>query len=411
MIRAKRHKPPPWSREELAILAEIYPREGIEGAADALPERSWGAITMMAAKLQIRSPFAGAGRSPTLEGNRLEEAIELREHSGWSFERIGKHFGISEIAAQNAILIALCPRKGFTPAERGPGGNLLPEGVARLREMLADGMKAVDISAQLGLSAATVSRERRIYAAELDAKGAVLPPPGGGRRYSDAKIAADVYQQVDQLLMQGYGAPRIAGWTSVSKTHVQRRRLKLVRQLAREGQCLPGCDSRGKRIAYKDSLASVTDTQRTILREELLKGTAVSRAAKLAVVGGSYAYHFRDELKAELEKAGRALPAPVRLGRVRAADIDRTLNWLPTGKRNLITFRRHLKDAGDPIEAKRRTIAELMPKPVPAAPPRKRTFEELLTALARGEVTVSEKIPFHRAGPNITLGGVATGML
>lgn len=412
MIRAKRRKPPPWSREELAILADIYPREGIEGAADALPERSWGAITMMAAKLQIRSPFANSGRSPSLDGDRLEEAIAMREDAGWSFARIGRQFGLCETAAQNAVLIALCPRKGFVPAERDNVGNLLPEGVARVRAMLAQGEKGVDICAQLGLSAAAVSRERRAYAADLDATGMVLPPPGGGRRYSGAKIEHDVYRQVDALLMQGYGAPRIAGWTRVSQTHVQRRRLKLVRALALQGRCLPGCDGLGKRIAYKDSLAAVSEAQRATLRAELLKGTSAARAAKIAVVGSAYAYDFRLELKGELERAGRQLPATVRLGRNQAAVVDRTLHWLPSGKRHLMTYRRHLRAAGgDAIEAKRRTIQELMPTPAPPATRHELSFEDLLAAVARGEVRVVEKVPFHRPGPEITLGGVATGML
>lgn len=412
MIRGKRQRPLPWSQEEFAILADVYTREGIEGAIDALPERSWGAITMMASKLGLRSAFGNQGRQPILEGARLDEAIRLREQDGWAFERIGKHFGVSEIGAQNAILIALCPRKGFTPAERDDRGCLLPSGVARLRDMLAAGAKGIDICTQLGLSAATVSRERRTYSAELAAAGGVLPPPGGGKRYSGAKIANDVYRQVDELLLKGYGAPRVATWTGVSKVQVGRRRVKLVAKLARDGRALPGCDLTGRRTAYKDSLCEVSEAQRDILRAELLAGTAVSRAAKIAVIGESYAYKFRDELRDELAKGGKSLPPPTRLGRTRAAEVDRTLNWLPAGKRNLITYRRHLKACGgDMTEARRRTIAELMPKPAPAAPPRKRTFEELLAAVARGEVRVVEKVPMPSRGYASTLGGVSAGML
>ena len=415
MIRGRRAKSPAWTAEEIAILIDIYAREGVNGAADALPERSWSAIQMMAHKLGVRSPYKLV---PTpqlkLKDSDVEEAIRLREVEGWSFARIGKHFGIAETSAQNAVLIALCPRKGFMPAERDENGHLLPEGIERLREMLRQGVRGVDISLQLGLSAARIAEERRRYAADLKARGKrTLPPPGNGARYSGARISKDVYKQVDELFMQGLGAPKVAAVALISRTHALRRRAKLIKRLARKGQCLPGCDRQGRRVAYKDSLASVHPIQRDLLRAELMKGTAVSRAAKVAGVGGSFAYHFRDELKAELEKAGRSLPPPVRLGREKAAAVDRALNWLPIGKKNLIIYRRHLIDtAGDQVEAKRRTIAELMPKPAPLSSSKAPlTFEEKLALVREGKVGIVNVTPLRRADYAGTLGGVASGML
>jgi len=413
-MRVRRSKAPAWTSEEIAILCDVYPREGVNGCADALPERSWSAIQNMAHKLGVRSPYV---LIPTpkakLDGADLEEAIRLRQDEGWSFERIGNRFGVCETAAQNAVVIALCPRLGFTPAQRDENGHLLPEGIERLREMLSRGMKAIDIGLQLGISAARIAEERRRYNGDLKARGKrQLPPPGNGTRYSGAKVPKDVYRQVEQLLMSGYGAPRIADLTGVSKTHVQRRRVKLIRRLRRKGECLPGCDHAGRRIAYKDSLASVHLIQKDILRAELLKGTPVARAAKIAVVGSSFAYQFRDELKAELERKGRELPPIVRLGRVKAEAVDRALDWLPRSKHNLIVYRRHLIEAeGDQIEAKRRTIAELMPKPAPIAPKRPLTFEEKLALVASGKATLVPNIPLRRPDYSYTLGGVATGAL
>lgn len=414
MIRGRRTKAPAWTSEEIAILIDVYPREGVDGAADALPERSWAAIQQQAHKLGVRSPYV---LIPTpkakLDGEDLEAAILLRE-AGQSFENIGKRFGVSEIAAQNAVLIALCPRKGFTPAERDSNGHLMPAGIERLREALRQGRKAVDIMLQLGISAGRIAEERRRYNADLKVRGKrPLPPPGNGARYSGAKIARDVYHEVDRLLMAGHGAPRVAEMTGVSKTHVQRRRVKLVKRLARKGECLTGCDGTGKRIAYRDSLSSVHQIQKDILRRELMKGTPVARAAKIAVVGGSYAYQVRDGLKTELEKKGLSLPAIVRLGAVKAEAVDRALNWLPKGKKNLLVYRRHLIAVdGDQLEAKRRTITELMPKPAPApAPKRPLTFEEKLALVASGKARLVANLPLRRPDYAGTLGGIATGAL
>lgn len=415
-MRPRATRAPSWTSEEIAILIDVYPREGINGAADALPERSWGAIQNMAHKLGVRSALVDVpAPAAKLDGDDLEEAIVLRERDGWSFDAIGKRFGVCEIAAQNAVLIALCPRKGYRPAERDDNGRLLPEGLERLREMLRQGRKAVDISLRLGLSAARIAKERRDYNADLKARGKrPLPPPGGGERYSGAKVPKDVYVQVDALLMAGHGAPRIATMTGVSKTHVQRRRRKLITRLARKGECLPGCDASGKRIAYKDSLASVSDAQKAIVRAELMKGTPVARAAKIAVIGSSFAYALRDELKVELERQGKALPPIKRLGRVKAEAVDRQLDWLPKGKKNLILYRRFLAECGnDPVEAKRRTVAELMPRTiaVPRPPARPMTFEEKLAAIEAGQLRVIANVPLRRPDYAGTLGGVATGAL
>lgn len=415
MRQRRASRAPNWSTEEIAILCDVYPREGINGAADALPERSWGAIQNMAHKLGVRSALVDVpAPKAKLDGDDLEEAIILRDRDGLSFEAIGKRFGICEVSAQNAVLIALCPRKGFIPAERDDNGRLTPEGINRLREMLRQGRKAVDIALQLGLSAGRIAKERKDYNADLKARGKrPLPPPGNGERYSGARITRDIYKQVDALLMNGHGGPRIATMTGVSKTHVQRRRRKLITRLARKGECLPGCDASGKRIAYKDSIASVSEAQKAIVRAELMRGTPVARAAKIAVIGSSFAYKLRDELQAELERAGKSLPPTKRLGRGNAEAADRRLDWLPKGKANLILYRRFLAEAGnDPAEAKRRTIAALMPKTVPVPRlNRPLTFEEQLERIASGQVKIIDKIPLRRPDYAGTLGGIATAAL
>lgn len=411
---ARRRKAPPWTAQEIAILRDIYPSGGIEAAADALPDRPWRAIQTMASKIGAAGARIGSmSRQTSLAGGHLEAAIAMRE-DGASFDTIGKRFGVCETAAQNAILIAMCPRKGFVPAERDERRKLTEVGLSRLRALLREGEKGVDISLQLGLSVARIALERRTYTAALAVEGKPpLSPHGNGQRYSGARLSSDVYVQVDHLFMQGYGTARIAEMTQVSKVHVGRRRNKLIARLRLEGRTLPGCDADGRRLAYKDAVSAVPETCKAILRAELLKGTSCARAAKIALIGESRAYQIRLELVADLARQGRTLARPKPLAPDDAAAERRRFAWLPKGKRNFVLYRRILKQVGgDHEEAKRRTMAALMPKPAPssARPKRPMTFEEQLARVAAG-ATLVERIPLRRPDYAMTLGGVATGAL
>ncbi len=147
------------------------------------------------------------------------------------------------------MLIALCPRKGFIPAQRDQFGRLTPEGMDRLRLALRKGMKAVDIQLRLGVSASCIAEQRRRYRADLKARGmAPMPMVGGGQRYSGVPVSRDERQAVEALLLQGYGSKKIEQRTGISNTSVGRIRNRLIRRLARRGECLPGCDVKGRRI-------------------------------------------------------------------------------------------------------------------------------------------------------------------
>jgi hypothetical protein len=281
-----RPKAPAWTQEELAVLTEIYPAAGLNGVADVLSERSWSAIYVMANRLRLQAPLTAAPKTK-LSGPRLEEAIRLREVEGWAFARIAVHYGIAETSASNAILIALCPRKGFTPAERDDKGRLLPRGIERLRWMLKKGLKPVDIQLRLGLSAGRIAEERRRYNADLKAAGkALLPPPGNGERYSGARISRDVLKQVESLLLTGLGTPKVADRTGVSKVHCQRVRAKLLARLKRRGQTIPGCDANGRRVRLFENAAMIPDTAKQALRALLLDRVPVRRAARLSLLFG-----------------------------------------------------------------------------------------------------------------------------
>lgn len=396
-----------WTAQEIAILDDVFPRQGVNGAADALPDRTWQAINVMASKRGLRSPIVGPAPRALLQGEQLEEAIRLREVNGWSFARIGATFGVCEASASNAVLIALCPRKGFTPAQRDDTGRLTGEGIERLRFMLRKGMKAVDIQLRLGVSASTVAEQRRRYAADLKARGkSPLPPPGGGEAYSGARVPRDKVREVERMLMTGLGGPRVSAAVGVSKTHVQRIRTKLVKRLRRKGECLPGCDKAGKRIRLVDQVATVPAADVATLRQLLMQGTPVARAALMSNMGASKAYALRDELRAELEAKGEQLPPITRLGRKRGPAADARATWLPKGRAARILYRATLREcSGDAIEARRRTVRALAEQSGqdPA-------LAEQIDRLKRG-ATVSARLDLRRVDPTFTLGGVATAAL
>jgi len=412
-----RSKAPAWTSQEIAILCDVFPAEGVNGAADALPDRSWQAINVMASKLQLKSPIVGNAPEPKLQGARLEEAIRLREVEGWSFARIGATFGVCESAASNAILIALCPRKGFTPAQRDEHGHLLPEGLDRLRLALRRGIKGVDIQLRLGVSAACVAEQRRRYRAELKQNGKMpLPAAGAGEAYSGRKISADLRKEVEQLLLEGYGAATVSTRTGVSNTHVGRARNRLIKRLARKGQCLPGCDIKGVRHKQIASARFITPETVAALKAKLLDRIPVRRAALELAVGLCSAYRIRDDLARELAAVGEQLPKPILPGRDRNAVLEsRRANWLPEGVRWIYRYRalcvdHSAEDARTMVLAEHREEIRAEAAKVAAERARPRTFEEQLARVAAGAKIIS-KVDVRRADPEFTLGGIATGAL
>lgn len=402
-------KSPPWTGREIAILSDVYPREGIGAAADALPDRSWRAIYAMASRLKLQCQVLPDAPKAKLQGERLEEAIRLREVEGWGFARIGAHFGISETGASNAILIAMSPRKGFTPAARDDAGRLTPESIDRLRWMLRKGLKPVEIQLRLGLSAGRIAEERRRYNADLKERGkALLPPPGGGEAYSGAKVARDRRAAVERLFMDGLGTKKIHEETGVSNTTIVRIRARLVKRLARKGEALPGCDASGRRRAAKISKRYVPETTIAALKQRLLDRVPVRRAARDLGIGLSAAYRIRDQLRAQLEEQGHSLPAPILPGRdSRAA---RAAEWLPRDK----FYRyRELSAEHGPQQAKSLLLAEISAEQQAdreRRARRPRTFEEQLAAVAAG-ARLTNRLNLTRPAPDMTLGGVATGAL
>lgn len=379
---------PRWTKEEVAILREFYPAEGASVIA-RLPARSVHSIHVKAHKLGLACHRPQAAPRHALEGEHLERAIALREKQCWSFARIGAEFGISESAACNAVLVALCPRKGYRPAERDSHGRLLPEGVERLRYALKKGLRGADIQLRLGLSASRIAEERRRYNRELKKAGkALLPPPGGGEQYSGVKLSRDQRRDVEDLFLRGLGTQKISERTGISKTSCTRIRRRLVARLKRKGEVLPGCDARGTRHVQAESSRFVTPEQQRLLRQAILDRSPVMRAARDLVIGQSTAYRIRDELREELSQVGSQLPAPVRPGRGYRRRVSPL--WPPQGPTAIYAFRELL--AIMPFEeAKHRWQAERRAE-IDAERARPKSFEEQLERIGRGELGIAPAI-------------------
>jgi hypothetical protein len=400
-------KSPAWTAGELAALREHYPVGGVAAVLAVLPSRSWFAIHSMAGKKGLRTKYRGGGRKLVLSGDRLEEAIRLREVEGWSYGRIGAYLNLCEVTVANAVLIALCPRKGFTPAPRDPNGNLTAEGMERLHLMLRKGMKGVDIQLRLAVSAACVSGERRRYSADLKARGkAPLPPPGNGLAYSGRKFDRKTIKAVEELFLQGLGSMKVSERTGMSNTQVGRIRNRLIKRLARKGECLPGCDREGRRSVQVESARFILPSTVERFHALLMQGEPVRRAAKQIGLGTKSAYRLRDEYREALRADGRDLP-PARnwrnAGELKAA---RKARWLPVDK----IYQYRELEARIGAEAAKAQILQEIGAVKRAEAARPLTFEEQL-ARVRAGAPLTTRITFRPALPDVTLGGVATGML
>lgn len=395
-----------WTVEDDAVLAAHFPAEGAAGCALRLSGRTTPAIAQRAFKLGIAGPVPPAAKRPLLKGGDVERAVAMHA-AGESYAAIARAFGCCESTATNAVLAGRCRAAGFTPARRAADGSIVARDVARMRRLMMEGLRSVDIQLQMALSASTVAHHRRKYLAELKRKGGTLPPPGGGERYSGRQLSIEDRRAVEALLMEGRGAKKISEATGVSNTSVGRIRNRLIARLRRRGQCLPGCDADGVRRAQVDSARFISPETVARLREQLLAGVPVARAARMVGIGGCSAYRLRHAFAAELAAEGRALPRPVRLGNgARGRKAVAQARWMPEGKlyRYWMLCRTMTADA-----AKAAVIREAAEeRRAEAAWPK--TFAEQL-ARARDGAQIAAVVRIARADPVMTLGGVATGAL
>lgn len=394
-----------WSEAELAVLRTVYVAEGLAAAMALLPGRPRQAVYVKASKLGIAS-----NHRPVRVGIYRqvgERALQLR-HQGLSYSAIGRELGMCEAAATNAVLHAECVAAGHRPIERDANGKITPEGIDRIRLMLRKGMKHRDIQTWCGVAAATITRERRRYEVFLKSNGkAPLPARNGGERYSGVAITKAERQQVEQLYLEGYGAGKISAQSGVSRTHCLRIREKLIARLKRKGQALPGCDRNGRRHSMKDHGRSIPAANLDRLRQLILDGEPVARAARLAVVGGSTAYRIYHEIRAELAFDGKVLPAKPWRGRHRQAVAKMLAPALPGKRWGIDRYRLLVNRDGVAHDAAIAQVRREWAEKLKALP-----FEERIALqLAANGGKISAAFNPTRADPEGTLGGIATAAL
>lgn len=407
-------RPLSWTRAELKWLRENYEQFGRAGCAERMG-RTRSAVGVMPSRLNLRTAVTNHARRPSLAGAELEEAIRLHEEQGWGFEQIGRKFGYCETAVSNAVLIALCPLKGYRPAERNEYGRLMPEEIERMRLMLRKGLKGVEIQLRMGVSAACVSEQRRKYRADLKARDkAPLPPPGNGEQYSGARYSKAKRRAVEDVFLQGFGSARASKITGVSKTVCIRIRAALVKRLARKGECLPGCDIKGRRTAQLPGLRNIHPAQVDALKRMMADGIPVRRAASMAGIGHCSAYRIRDELNTERAAQGKPPIAANQWRTAAGKKAAKAAEWLD-GAADILRFRALIIELGydAAIPAMKRAIRERDDAARAAREAeriRPKTFEEQLAAVRAG-AAIAIRQPIRKADPAFTLGGVATGAL
>jgi hypothetical protein len=291
----------------------------------------------------------------------------------------------------------------------------LPEEIERMRLMLRKGLKGVEIQLRMGVSAACVAEQRRRYQTDLKSRDkAPLPPPGNGERYSGVRVPKADRRRVEELMLQGYGGPRASAMTGVSKTVCIRIRTALVKRLARKGECLPGCDIKGRRLAQKPGLRNIQPAQADALKRLLLDGLPVRRAGNITGIGLCSAYKIRDELNAD--RAARGLP-PLPRGHVSSnagRKAAKAAEWLK-GPNDIRRFRQLIIELGydaaipamkaDMLEREKAARAAREAERI-----RPKTFEEQLERVRAG-AKIQIRQPIRKADPAYTLGGGATGAL
>lgn len=402
------HKTPRWTRDESAILTEVYPTGGLKAAQASLPHRSWASIYCRANKLGLKADqsLTNGGRRCSLQGPDLDEATRLRDQEGWSFARIGAHLGYAECTVSNAVIIAKSKAGGFSPADRDKNGRITPAGMERLRWMLKKGLKGVEIQLRLGVSAACVAEQRRRYNADLAARGkAPLPPPGNGECYSGARVTIERKRAAEALFLEGYGTAKVSERSGVSKTVCTRVRRKLIARLKRKGERLPGCDANGKRRVMIDHANHIPAPLKDKFRALLLDRMPVRRAAAMCAIGSCSAYRLRDEIRAEI---GAGLPAPKRIGRLGQMARE-VLDGQMIPAASAQRYRDLVRQCGQPERARLMLLQELANERRALAS-RPRTFEEQLERVANG-APIANRVDIARPTYDFTLGGVSGGML
>lgn len=392
-----------WTRREETIVERFYAR-GVDEVAALLPNRTPAAIQIRAVKLGVAGDTP-AGLRQACAGEDREAIIALHDQ-GMGYEAIARLLEVDAQSVTTAVLTIECKRAGFTPAERDAAGGLLPHEAERMYGYLRDGLPGVEIQRRMAVSASCVSHYRR----RLKRAGENPPPPGNGLRYSGSRIPDDVRSQVELHFMAGFGAAKVAELAGVQIGFAKKFRRKLVERLAARGECLPGCDASGRRVAVRESASFITDQQKIDLQWLWLHGWPVAPAAKHLRIGGSSAHKIIQTVKEQLVEQGKSFPKALPPARRPA------LGHQPTPKARPIARPKRAAPIAAFPALKAATIIDpaALPeiaRPAPPPPRRRLSFEEQLARIAAGQAGIVPVFKPTRPITDATLGGVGSSLL
>lgn len=297
-----RPKTPAWTSTDAAILREAYARAGMMSVREALPIRSWHDLQRKVAELKLPAPAAGPATAPKLEGALLQEAVDLHE-AGLGFAKIGARLGFPDTTISNLVLIAMCTRRGFTPAPRDERGWLTTEGQEQLRAMIREGRGTGDIQVRLGVNASIVAHYRRTLLAKMatiDLAAADIPGRAGtGKRARRLRQPERV--AIANMLKGGWADRHIALTLSVPIRSVQ-----VVRGLVQEAGELPSHCPCGKVRGHKgqhvdQAVRDLAPEMRRVIEAGLKLGKAAKTIWKET---GVLAKSVR-QIAVELDAAGK----------------------------------------------------------------------------------------------------------
>src|SRR5213075_1324006 len=188
-----------------------------------------------------------------------------------SYTAVARCLGVCEATATNAVHFERNCQSCNEPLERGLDGRFTRSAIDRLRQLFSKGLTHRDIQLLTGVSAGTLTRERRRYEEYLkERKLAPIPARNHGEAYSGNLVPKSSKREVEQLYLEGFGAKKITERTGVSHTVCLRIRAKLLRRLKRAGKCLPGCDLDGTRRVMRDHARHIPAETAARLRKMLL---------------------------------------------------------------------------------------------------------------------------------------------
>jgi len=153
-------KIPRWTEAEIEVLRTVYVQHGLQAAQQKLPDRAGQSIYVKANKLGLHTNHRPARLG--VYRHIGPEALRLYAELG-SYTAVARCLGVCEATATNAVHFERNCQSCNEPLERGLDGRFTRSAIDRLRQLFRKGLTHRDIQLLTGVSAGTLTRERRRY--------------------------------------------------------------------------------------------------------------------------------------------------------------------------------------------------------------------------------------------------------